>query len=311
MSIFTIPKTEIEAIRPLLQKNAEKLMDMEGVCTLAEVDSDGAFAGCIQYSIEELEGGKDRAGRLLYLYVLPERRNKGVGEQLLMAMEEALSKRQIEKAQVLLSQEQSELGEYLENYGFPMRFSRRFCFIRLSSIRMEKRFKEELFDHICSLNELPNITVRKIYGKYQDMSTWNLDEVDPDVSCAMTLEDREALLIVREESGQWAISFAAPAGEAGSEMKAALFSWMAGKMKKKYPVATKLMLCDTRDMTWYVLYAGHQKDGTEAIEGVLLVEEPERRTEKEEETEEELREEELWDEETLLGIGKEKGEEHE
>jgi len=74
------------------------------------------------YGLGRVAGNDTKAAvrnvSLLYLYVLPERRNKGVGEQLLMTMEEALSKRLIEKAQVLLSQEQSELGEYLENvYG--------------------------------------------------------------------------------------------------------------------------------------------------------------------------------------------------
>ena len=53
MSIFYIPKEEIDSIRPLLSKIAEQRVGAEGVCTLAELDPDKKFAGCIQFCIEE------------------------------------------------------------------------------------------------------------------------------------------------------------------------------------------------------------------------------------------------------------------
>ena len=283
MSIFYIPKEEIDSIRPLLSKIAEQRVGAEGVCTLAELDPDKKFAGCIQFCIEETgiegteeENKKELRGRLLYLYVNPERRRQGVAEQLLLAMEESLSKRKIETTHALLPQELSELGEYLENYGFSMKLSDSCCFVRLSSIRTAGHDTEKYFPHISSLQDLPGSTARKIYSEYQDVSVWTTEGLVPDLSCALTESEQDAMLMTREEGGHLAISFAAPAGEAGSDIKVALISWLTERMKESYPATSMLMLCDTRDMTWYNLHVGNPKNGTEAIEGVLFTEAPER-----------------------------------
>ena len=274
MSIFNIPKKEIESILPLLQEGAKNRLGTEGICTLAELDPDESFAGCIQFAVEE--ENDTPVGRLLYLYVLPQKREQGVGEQLLMAMEDSLFKHGIRRAVVLLPSEQSELGEYLEEYGFSMTENRRACFVRLSSIRSEKEIDEELSSRIVSLQELGGTGARRIYSLYKDITTWNTEGLDLTQSCALAETEPEAMLLVRNENGYPALTFFAPNNEDGWESKRALILWMAEHMKETYPIATRLLLSDPRDASWYCIEAGNVSDVCEAVVGTLEVEEPER-----------------------------------
>ncbi len=117
MSVLRVTLEHKKDLKALLNPSAEYWIGRSNVFSLAEFGAFGQFEGLIQFTVRDEE---IPAGELLYLYVRPECRHSGTAEQLLMAMEECFFQSGINRVEVLLTENSSGLGEYLEDYGFEM-----------------------------------------------------------------------------------------------------------------------------------------------------------------------------------------------
>lgn len=278
MSIMIIPKGEQDAIKDLLTEAAAKRLEKEGVYTLAEYSSFSEFSGCIQFTLEERE--EEVVGRLLYLLVKKKYQGTGVGEQLLLAMEESLKKSGIDQAVVTLPEDMSELGEYLEDYGFEMKVSDQACFVPVSALIARDAGFHEFREEIVRLEGLPDREVRRIYAAYQDIGTFHREDLDAKGSAVFSLANNTAMLLLRDRFGYPVPEILAPEKKTGLMYRRILLAFMAEQMTGDYPASTFLFFDHADDVERVRNCLDSPSDVSKAVEGILTLEMPERFEEK-------------------------------
>lgn len=285
MAILNITTEQKDELDELLSPTAAQWLGRDKVFTLAEYGAFRHYEGVIQFTVRE---EKKPVGELLYLYVTPTCRETGVAAQLLMAMEEVLFQSGISEAEVVLSAENSALGEFLEGYGFAFGESGT-EWLTFPSFPSDSDAVKKAIKKVVPLKDL---TAQEQHGIEERLKaekrSFLYSDLDEGLSCIYRdSKQGDGVIYVAKREGYPTILGISAAGENGDAISALLVCCVISGLRRYAPKGMYLAVSDKQvsalfhDQFESYLYAEN------TLKGTLLVEEPERESGAEDEMESE------------------------
>ena len=274
MGILRVTGEQKKELEALLTPEAEHHIDRENVFSLAEYGSFRQYEGLIQFTVR---GEEAPVGELLYLYVRPACRKNGVAAQLLMAMEESLIQSGIREATVLLSEDSSGLGEYLEDYGFEMEESdtRLYTFPDFpgasSSVKKAKK-------KVASLSKLTRRERAELEALLAPEGiSFGAENLDEELSCVYRdLKQGAGVILAENRNGRPTILAIKAAGAGKVQISTLLACCVISEIQEKAPRGMELGISDPEAAQLFEKQFEHYLRVQKAIKGTLVIEEPER-----------------------------------
>ena len=164
MGTVIIPPDQKEVIKILTTPAVYGMIDRPEVITLAELDSFAAPCGVIVFLVSGDEGAP--AAHLEYLYIDPDYRGQGIATDLLRSTEDILFMSDVKKLSVTLCGDDSDIGTFLEDYGFSFTCNENEVYISLSADIPED--KGRYGAHIKKVRQLSDMTAREIEAFISD-----------------------------------------------------------------------------------------------------------------------------------------------
>lgn len=285
MAILHVKAEQKDELEGLLSPVAERWIQRDNVFTLAEYGAFRHYEGVIQFTVRE---EKKPVGELLYLYVTPTCRETGVAAQLLMAMEEILFQSGISEAEVVLSAENSTLGEFLEGYGFVFAESGTewltFPTFPSDSDTVKKAIKKAV--------PLMDLTRQEQHGIEERLKaekrSFHYSDLDEGLSCIYRdpKQGDGAIYVAKREGYPTILGISVP-GENGDAISTLLVCCVISGLRRYAPQGMHLAVSDKQVSALFHDQFENYLHSENTLKGTLLVEEPERETETEDEMESE------------------------
>ncbi len=276
MAILYVTEEQKEELEALLSPVATAWLARENVFTLAEYGSFRHYEGVIQFTVHEEE---EPVGELLYLYVLPTCRETGVAAQLLMAMEEILFQSGIEEAEVLVSADNSGIGEFLEDYGFTFRESRT-EWLTFPDFPADSTAVKKAVEKVVPLKDLTRQEQNEIAEHLQaGKQPFQYSDLDKGLSAVYRdPKQGEGIIFVAKREGYPTILDISAAGENADAIRTLLACCVLSGLRKYAPKGMHLAVSDQKMSALFHDQFEDYLYTEKTLKGTLLVEEPERET---------------------------------
>ena len=158
MGTVIVPPDQKEVIKNLTPPVVYDMIDRPDVITLVELDSYTEPCGVMVFLVSDEDGAP--AAKIEYLYIDLEYRGQGIATDLLRSVEDILFMSGVKKLSVDLSGEDSDIGTFLENYGFLFTCSESEVYISLSPDIPEDGGKYGAYFH--SIRPMSDMMTREI-----------------------------------------------------------------------------------------------------------------------------------------------------
>lgn len=273
MAILRVTADHKNELKELLSPGAAGWIERENVFSLAEYGVYRHYEGVIQFTVREEE---KPVGELLYLFVDPRSQRSGVAAQLLMAMEDVLIKSGISEVKTTISEDDSGLGEYLEDYGFTMEQSDT-EWLTFPTFPADNDSVKKAVKKVTPLKDL----TKREHGEIEELlktvnSKVHLNDLNKQFSCIYRdPKQGEGIILAAKGEGHPTILGIHATGKNEEIICALLACCVISGLQKYAPRGMRLAVVDPKTAALFHKQFENYLYSEKTLTGTLLVEEPE------------------------------------